>query len=125
MPGHLCKARASRSPQRNPCLAPRLPTHAQALIWDVSAVGGGNNANAAAGGGASDVSLDPILAYGAASEVRGVSGDWVFGAGVLVFACVGGGCMCVKEENETMCVCVCVCQRARKHRRECVCMCVC
>ncbi|PNW72299.1 hypothetical protein CHLRE_16g674000v5 [Chlamydomonas reinhardtii] len=54
----------------------------QALIWDVSAVGGGNNANAAAGGGASDVSLDPILAYGAASEVNqlqwsSAQPDWV------------------------------------------------
>ncbi|GIL92519.1 hypothetical protein Vretimale_19305 [Volvox reticuliferus] len=58
----------------------------QALIWDVSAVGGGSGLGgqqgAAGGGTAGDVSLDPILAYGAQSEVNqlqwsSAQPDWV------------------------------------------------
>ncbi|GFR42912.1 hypothetical protein Agub_g3910 [Astrephomene gubernaculifera] len=66
---------------------------AQALIWDVSGVGGGSGGpggagggggggGAAGGGGGGDVSLDPILAYGAQSEVNqlqwsSAQPDWV------------------------------------------------
>ncbi|GLC39801.1 WD repeat-containing protein lwd1 [Pleodorina starrii] len=67
----------------------------QALIWDVSAVGSGSGGGgglggqqpqqqqgAAGGGVAGDVSLDPILAYGAQSEVNqlqwsSAQPDWV------------------------------------------------
>ncbi|EFJ48654.1 hypothetical protein VOLCADRAFT_81071 [Volvox carteri f. nagariensis] len=55
----------------------------QALIWDVSAVGSGGGQPGALGGGtAGDVSLDPILAYGAQSEVNqlqwsSAQPDWV------------------------------------------------
>ncbi|KAG2483612.1 hypothetical protein HYH03_017554 [Edaphochlamys debaryana] len=54
----------------------------QALIWDVSAIGGGGGSGQAAGGSGGDMSLDPILAYGAQSEVNqlqwsSAQPDWV------------------------------------------------
>ncbi|KXZ45355.1 hypothetical protein GPECTOR_55g261 [Gonium pectorale] len=54
----------------------------QALIWDVSPVGGGGGQGGPGGGSGGDVSLDPILAYGAQSEVNqlqwsSAQPDWV------------------------------------------------